>query len=227
MPMQIVEKYRMLYRNYYMDQTLGFLSLKQKDSYTIHPFDEQIKRFEGYNIIVDVGSLSHPNIFACNNVLSNKQGKYDGIILISEQVFELPLIYQKVVMAHEWIEVMYCFEYNKRISESKRICGKQNIDSIIYLLSFLDDDAQCIWQDSKDDWLSLYKALRYLLVSKNSIIEMLENIYDIDHSDFFQVKDLNKTMTIIRELIKTFSDKWSVDPALVQSRIRELLLQKG
>ena len=228
MPLEIVEKYRMLYRNYYMNQTLDFLTLKESTCYVIYPYDNDNDKFKGYNIIVEVGSTKHEDILASNNVLRNSEGKYNGVILTSPEVFNLNRIEQKAIMAHEWIEVMYCFEHERRLSESKRISDKPNFEKLIVLLLLLDQDAKSPWQDSDDDWLSLYKALRHLLVSRHSIIEMLDENFNIQRDEFNDLveNDVDQTISLLYKLIETFSDKWSVDPSLVLGRIREILLQK-
>jgi hypothetical protein len=124
--------------------------------------------------------------------------------------------------AHEWIHAMMTFralKENKKDEAINRVTDRE----VIALFYSLHD--RCFWQDSDELMVKLHKALRYLLVSDESIREMLSKDFQTNLPELKeQLTDNSESaFKIINDLILAFTAKWSVNRALMVDRLAEVL----
>jgi hypothetical protein len=125
----------------------------------------------------------------------------------------------KMVLAHEWLEVMQAFEDRER--EKKKVLNK--IDTILMLDSL---QQRTIWQDSSGFEKQMHLALRELLISRDSIIKRLQELHEVSVKDLKALiqSDSNEAASIIRNVEKHFSSTANVNQSAVSDRIIEILL---
>ena len=181
-------------------------------------FDEDTRTgFDGSQIILSLAGPDHPKIWAANNVKKNEDGSYVGVIHLNSQALELPATHRKVILAHEWIEVLMAMRDGQRPKTMP--LGKVELALLYNTLHMRSP-----WQDPPDFELQLHQAIRYLLVTKASLEELA---YEFGTS-LSSIVELVKTNpseagTLIRQLANTYSAKWSVDLPLVFDRLQESL----
>ena len=216
MPKQIVEEYQPIYRHNFMRQTLD--TNIQGDEFKVAAFSDQGDGFPECYIIVDFKGMGCPKIWACNVVQKKDDGTYDAVIHVSSDFFEQPAFKRKMILAHEWIEVMMAFRDGER--PSKQI----DLDKVQMAILFNILQLRAPWQDSLEFDTEMHGALRTLLVSGQSIRELAEEFGTAIETIQQQVKaEPAKAGAIIRKIAATFNARHSVDLPLVFDRFRDVL----
>lgn len=217
MPKDIVDKYRMLYRKNYMKKTLRrFCGAKR-----FKAFDKEHQDFTNCFIVVNFNGPAHPNIYASNWIKTSPSGMKIGVIQINPQIYELPIEEQKMLLGEEWIEVM--LKFAGRLGEAQKVFGKIKMAIVFNSLK-----RRTFWQDSPDFEICMHAALRYLMVSKPSIEELLESkhfnltLNDLRKSVLEGSKD---ALEIMENFVVAFAGKWSVERELVWDRLQEILFE--
>jgi len=126
---------------------------------------------------------------------------------------------RKLVLAEEWLEVMLGFR--DREVRGRRRQRKEDTDQFLYKLT-----RSVPWQDSPDEFLMILSALRYLLVSEESLNDTLKDLFHFQSMSAIGIiakTDRRVAEQITISLAGAFSTKWSVDKKLVLNRILEAL----
>jgi hypothetical protein len=226
-PLHVVNRHRLLYRNYYMVETLKLVEDLEKDNKAtkatkpirLPAFDGEGGGYENCYIIVQPQSQKHPDILASNYIIPPRRGKTKiGIININPMLCEFSKVRQKLVLAEEWIEVFLAFEDTKL--RSRRIAGKE--DAVVLFNSLR---RKAYWQDSEDFVIKLREALRQLTASSPSIKKVLLDKHGITIDGLKQkIKDEPKLAEdIILKFVENFSKEKYVDIDLVYDRLQEEL----
>ncbi len=214
MPIDIVSKYRLVYKNVYMMETLHNFGGAKK----LPAFDNEGRGFRDAYIVVNFDGPKHADIWASNFCKSYPDGTQEAMIQVNPDLRTLEKEKQKTILAHEWIEVMVKFRDGHR--ESKRVAGK--IDMVVLFNTLR---RRAFWQDSAEFASKMHSALRYLLVSRESIEEMLKADFEKSITDLRNMvtHEPNTAVKLIPKLIESFGAKWSVDVELVYDRLQEIL----
>ena len=221
--LEIVRKYRRVYRTAYMMQTLE-VTEPRSEPMRLQAFLKDGSGFPGHFITVLFDEFSHPDIWVSNLLIKQPDGKLAGVILVSTDLLRLPRERRKEILAEEWIEVMVGFENQGR--PEKRVAGRAAMIARLYNLS-LGIRPRVHWQNTPDEWSNIEVALSELLVSHQSLDDMAP---EFGFSSLNGIKEIfttdpMKAQSTIEKLAKKFSDKWSVEMDLVIDRIREILLK--
>ena len=177
-------------------------------------------------IVVSVDAPDHEDVWA-TNVIANPNNKLIGFIFINSDLLGESEAVRKFVLAHEWIEVMLAFAWKGTSPYHQTLSQNHKLDMT---MMFSAIKKRALWQDSPDELLLMNAALRRLLVSKES----LENMIRHNEPVFSPVKDLATWAELCasnpaaaRNLIKLmcliFSHTKQVTPETVEERIQEIL----
>ncbi len=221
--LEIVRKYRRVYRTAYMMQTLE-VTEPRSEPMRLQAFLKDGSGFPGHFITVLFDEFSHPDIWVSNLLIKQPDGKLAGVILVSTDLLRLPRERRKEILAEEWIEVMVGFENQGR--PEKRVAGRAAMIARLYNLS-LSVKPSVPWEDTSDEKSTIQVALREILVSQQSLDEMAPEFGFMSLRAIKNIftKDPARAQTTIEELAARFSEKKSVQVDLVIDRIREILLK--
>ena len=214
-PLSIVDRYRILYRNKYMTPTL--LGNGRK-TFRIPAFSEEHPKFNGSFIVIDYSVQPNDDVWATNTIHKINE-TYQAVIHVDPNIDDQSPIIRKYIYAHEWIEIMYCFHNDSRITLKRIEKNKNAIDTLNALNNL---KRRCAWQDKVQDVDMLAPALRNLLVSHDSIMEFLKHKYSMTLTDFKDRLQRGDS-EIYENVCRGFSIKWSVHVAMVKDRMDELV----
>ena len=228
MPAEIVDKHRLVYKNYYMKQVLkNFRQLEVIPAYDRDDLieDQDRKGFPDREIVVNLGGdlsgeSSGGKVWAtCVVAEDEKTGEIVAYVEADQSLMSATKDQQKMALAHEWIHAMLAFKGDFR--GLKIVSGQAEMLALFHSLK-----RRSYWQDSAEFSSALHKALRELLVSEDSIREMLAAEPFNTTIEDLRVKwnkDPVSEYVTIRNLIEMFAGKWSVDMDLVVDRLQQLL----
>jgi len=215
-PLKIAQVHRPIYRYIYMMETLKDFNRAKR----LNAFDGNGHGFPNCYIVVAPYGPSHVSIWASNYVRINEDGSKEGVIQINNDIRKLSKIQQKIILAEEWIELMLTF-HHKGVRNERRVFGKEEAVCLFNTLK-----RRSLWQDSSDFTFKMTEALRWLMVSRDSIDEMLDQEFEgMTVSSVRQMikHDPTKAEQLIPKFVNRFGDKWSVDTELVYERFQEIL----
>lgn len=214
--LEIVEKYRLLYRNMYMKPTLEAM---RGSPVRLPVSSADCTDFEHCRILVDLGGPVDPHVWACNNI-DKTDDVITAMVVAGRDLADQPIELRKFVLAHEWLEVMYFFCNGKRLGDRK-ISKKTDIVIMYEVLK-----RRCPWQDSADEWCALHLALRALLVSNQSLEELLaEPPFSVTVPQFRRMATTTpqRAAQLYEDTVSAFAAKWSVRRDLAGDRLDEVL----
>lgn len=181
--------------------------------------------FPGSQIIVSYNAPEHPKIWASNTVMSEDSQPPNGFISVASRFMDRSSDegkeQLKEILAQEWLEVML----KLRDSPNKRNKVVSGNESLAIIFAFLGRPA--LWQDMPLESQLTHAAIRELLVSTESLTEMLDETFDMSPVQLRSLakEDPNIASKRIRNLVHRFSAKWSVKRELVYDRLHEMLFR--
>lgn len=217
MPLDIVRKYRTIYRNYYMVPTLQNFGQQLE----LQAFDDEGRGFKEKYIVVNFSGTFDSSILAATVISGDKKRHREVYVDINPEVGRLPKAKQKVVLALEWLHAMLGFR-DGGFDESKRIS-----DKIEFAILFNNLKRRSFWQEPEETKIQFHNALRHLLVSTDSMTEELAETFDLSMEDVRNKikKNPNEAYVIINQFVQSFSGKWDIEPELVYDRFHESIFQ--
>ena len=236
---KLICDYRLIYRNYYMVPTLGCDSKSEPFKIRAWHIDSNGNNygFPGKYIHFRPQGTKSNDILASTVVLQNAEIK-QVCININPLLWYKSNEFKKRILAHEWIHAMAVLEginpSPKRVSD--------HFNALLFFSTMGRKWLRPRWQDSEEMNYCMQSALRQLLVSKESIEEMLYcrhklfvhpvnpemlSAEDQTKENLFTLIENNEEEArgIISELITDFSRTWSVDMTLVHERLQEVLYE--
>ena len=171
------------------------------------------------HIVVDLDGAKHPTILAATIVSEGEDGKPCAIINVNPALRDLPETRQKMVLAHEWVHSMVALRDGK--------VGEVNsVDKVQMLIFSGWLRRRSLWCDSPEQLNEMHTALRQLLVSRESVEEMLTGEFHMSIEELAALvrEDPNRAYLGITNLVLAFAGKWTVDEDLVFDRLREMLM---
>lgn len=216
MPHRIVDKYRPVYRQEFVVDTLYNIG----GAKAYKAFGENGLGFKDCYIVVNFDGPKHEGLYAHNFVREYPSGKKEGIIQLNPIVREKEKYRQKEILAEEWIEVMMKFE---------GILGGEHqvLGNFEMAMLFNNLKRRTFWQDSRDFLIKMHAALRRLLVSSHSIEEMLIEDFgsSIQKLKGLVATDSNGARVLIEKFLLSFAGRWDVEKGLVFDRLQETLFK--
>ena len=226
-PMAIVRKYGELYYSTFEFQSTH--AVVPGCFFKVPAFDEALPTtgFNGSYIVLDFQGPDHADILS-SNVVSKDGDVLSAFVFVNPDLLKYPKEFQKLVLAHEWIDVIYAFETG---GKNRQSLGSQN--KIDTALMFNTLSRRNLWQDTSEQLSLIHSALRELLVPKKILEEVVEDFF-VNRGGLKNLKDLvfsadgellpeSESAENLRLLSEVYAHKWAVQPALVKDRIRELL----
>jgi len=252
MSIRIVEEFRLIYRQKFMQQVMhirypgvqatteAFLTEAFLTEKELQDLPEGTNAgFPGSLILIEFTTEENADICAINTVVTEQVDAPTGIIQISKALLgstPKEQKYLKMVAAHEWIEVMLKLR-DGRLNK-RTIAGREAMTMLFTALRNVQGQGAgedlikevvmlSPWQDSGEDEAELLAALRHLLVSTQSLDEMVRDDFGVA-GEGGGLREMAKTnperaTEILVQLAAKFSLHWSVDLELVYDRIREWL----
>ncbi len=210
--MDIVVAYRLLYRNYYMAP----ISVNIGQQLECQAFDEKGNGFPDQYIRVDFTGISHPKILAATCTVEDKNKKPIPCISCSTSLQQESKAKQKFFLAHEWLHAIAAL-----MGETKRT--DEGIDKLLLYRMLKQKDITAYWADTPKETVDLHRALRLLLVSQESLDEMLQEDHKMSLKELAVMVDNRKNTAadIIMKLGTAFAVTWDVEIGLVYDRTLE------
>lgn len=199
-------------------------------------FDEILGGFDNCYIIFELaGNIPHNKALAgCVCKRMKEREIVVAVIEVTSDFLDLSEAMQKMVIAHEWIHAMLCFNsieqdstyYRKRISDRNKM--------LLFFESLKErmpeEHRGSFWEDDPEFVAEMRDAMRRLLVTKKSLEDCFKEIRD-DAFNFetlaIELKcDSNKALVgIVEPAIALFSMRHHVDSEIVWMRFKEILLK--
>jgi len=224
MPLKIVKKHRKIYKHYFMHETLSNAETK----FVVPAFDKQQKLGQNcggisdrYILVTLDADLGNPKVPAAHALRIKDDVPFSAIVA-DRSLREMSKIERKAILAHEWIHAMLALRDG--VTAAKTVVNKEELVTFLYALDEMDAS---YWEDQDSEKFELWLAIRELLVSTESVEDMLKEDYNSSvkklkeevYQDFESARDLR------RKFIKRFSLKWSVDEKLVRERLVKDILK--
>lgn len=216
MPQRIVDKYRPVYRQEFVLDTLHNIG----GAKAYRAFDGNGLGFQDCYVIVNFDGPKHDGLLAHNFVREFPDGKKEGIIQLNPIVRTKKKHRQKEILAEEWIEVMMKFEGT--LGGEHQVLGNFEMAMLFNNLK-----RRTFWQDSRDFLIKMHAALRHLLVSSQSIEDMLIEDFEssIQKLKRLVTTDSNEARVLIENFLLSFAGRWDVERGLVFDRLQETLFK--
>ena len=124
-----------------------------------------------------------------------------------------------MILAEEWLEVMVGLRDKKRDSMQKLVDNKLDL-----LVIFNSLKCRGAWQDSTEQQIALHGALRELLASKESLLQMAAE-YSLTETEIKRQMGVNpnETMKSIQQFARAYAYKYNVDYDMVLDRFQFVL----
>lgn len=188
----------------------------------------QNQGYPGKWIIVRFGGPTHAGVWASSSIGKTESGEIVGIIHVNPELLKtVQEEMRRIVLAHEWIEVMLGFAtngdspYHRSISDSNKIAMAIMYNGLA---------RRTLWQDSPDEVLLMHAALRRLLVSEESLDGIMSQfasvfggIKNLDELRELCESDANNAYQQIKLLCSLFSSQKNVGVKTVEDRVQEIL----
>ena len=237
MPRRIVEKYRLLYKNYFLNQSLdlklnddaikvpAFYSEEDKVKYADFFGKDpklHLKGFPGVYIYVQYGKETLPGVWATNNIRVDKIEKNveSAVIMLNPRLFLKKRTFQREVLAHEFVEVVTRMMSLDRAAQMK---GNVGLSFTLQLLS-TELSRDCIQLDPNVSRRELDTAIEELLVSRPSLDEVASDL-GIEISNIVELLKIDETPNLIvaaghiNKIQEAFTSRWGVEKMMVFNRL--------
>ena len=220
MPSKIVAEYRGLYDKHFEPATRNNLPGSRIKAACF----DGAKGFQASYIAVNFGGAGgHADILAANCVKLDRQGTYQASIQLNPILLtdkkKYPAHVVKMILAEEWLEVMVGLRDKKRDSMQKLVDNKLDL-----LVIFNSLKCRGAWQDSTEQQIALHGALRELLASKESLLQMAAE-YSLTETEIKRQMGVNpnETMKSIQQFARAYAYKYNVDYDMVLDRFQFVL----
>lgn len=222
-----VTGHRLAYRDNYMQHTLGFRVGTEDRFAAHHPDDTAEIKFENCEICVSCVDRSHPHLWAVNNIQELTAGRKRAMIIITEDLLQLPKTRRKFILAKEWIEVMLGFA-NIEVRKREQRLGNGDEKRVVLIELFNSLGIANHWEEDKEEEKILQLGLQHLLLSKETFKGFLAA--NFNGMRIRQLQDLandpgrgTEAYKLLGSLERSLAAAKSIPRSLVELRLQQLL----
>lgn len=165
---------------------------------------------------MDLAGISHPKILAATCTVEDGNKEPIPCVSCSKSLQQESKAKQKFFLAHEWLHAIAALA-----GETKRTDA--GIDKLLLYRMLKQKDIAAYWADTPKEALDLHRALRLLLVSRESLEEMLQEDHKMGLKELAAMVDnrRNTAADIIMKLGAAFAATWDIEIGLVYDRTLE------
>jgi hypothetical protein len=198
-----------------------FLSWRGDEPIALEAVDHEGRGFKGsYLVLVSERILCDNHVWSSSTVRRKNDGTMDAVVFFNPKLFGESATFRKFVFAYEFIEVMLSFGPHpprKELSED---------EDLVLLQDYLG--GRSVWQESQSKASQIHQAVKQILVSRESLNEVLHESFDE-----LDLRGLRKkikaspveSLGIFCDLTKVFAEKKHVCEEVVKERLMEVLYE--